>query len=243
MASWIVHLRIAENLLGQIAGLDEALFAIGNIAPDSGVPDEKWEKFEPPPEVTHFHQNSQRRELGDLIFYRAYLQPLRRQDDPLRFSFLLGYFCHLVTDNLWAVKIGRPTQVRYQAQFAADRDFIWEVKKDWYGLDFLYVFSHPQSLFQRVFLGCTYERQDLPFLPPVAVQQRIAYIQEFYQSKSADVPELQRPYEYLSQAEMDQFVAETSQFLVEVYQNFYQDSISISERVSIVFDRGQRRGR
>ena len=54
MASWITHLRVAENLLSQIEGLESSLFAIGNIAPDSGIPDEKWEKFNPPPEVTHF---------------------------------------------------------------------------------------------------------------------------------------------------------------------------------------------
>jgi hypothetical protein len=43
MASWIVHLRIAENLLAKFPELDERQFAIGNIAPDSGWPDEKWE--------------------------------------------------------------------------------------------------------------------------------------------------------------------------------------------------------
>lgn len=54
MAIWIAHLRLAENLLARIPNLDEAQFAIGNIAPDSGVPDEKWEHFDPPKEVTHF---------------------------------------------------------------------------------------------------------------------------------------------------------------------------------------------
>jgi len=53
MASWIVHLRLAENLLGLIPdhsaarsrrSLEPASFAVGNIAPDSGMTDEKWEK-------------------------------------------------------------------------------------------------------------------------------------------------------------------------------------------------------
>jgi hypothetical protein len=234
MASWIVHMRIADFLLSYIPNLDAPLFTIGNIAPDSGVPDEKWEKFEPPPDVTHFHQSHERRELGDLLFYREYLQPLSPAQDPLRFSFLLGYFCHLVTDNLWAEKIGRPTQARYAAQFAADKDFIWEVKKDWYGLDFLYVLSHPQSLFWRVFLSCSYDRQDLPFLPPNAVQQRICYIQDYYRSKTADDPELQRPYEYLSEAEMDAFVGESSQFLLEVYRRLWVEGQAAPEGISVV---------
>lgn len=38
MATWIVHLRLAERLLPLIQGLDEAYFAIGSVAPDSGIP-------------------------------------------------------------------------------------------------------------------------------------------------------------------------------------------------------------
>jgi hypothetical protein len=43
MATRIVHLRLAENLLELIDGLDPAYFATGSIAPDSGIPDENWE--------------------------------------------------------------------------------------------------------------------------------------------------------------------------------------------------------
>lgn len=43
MATWIVHLRLTENLLELIEGLDAAQFAVGNIAPAPGVPDEKLE--------------------------------------------------------------------------------------------------------------------------------------------------------------------------------------------------------
>jgi len=40
MASRIVHLRIAEKLLGFIPDLEPDRFAVGNVAPDSGIPDE-----------------------------------------------------------------------------------------------------------------------------------------------------------------------------------------------------------
>ncbi len=83
MASWIVHLRIAENLLGLLPHLEPDRFAVGNIAPDSGIPDEKWENFTPPPWVTHFGvQSSSHRQLADLEFYRRYLLPLRGQENP-----------------------------------------------------------------------------------------------------------------------------------------------------------------
>ena len=48
MATWIVHLRIAEALLARRPELDAGQFAIGSVAPDSGLPDEKWENFTPP---------------------------------------------------------------------------------------------------------------------------------------------------------------------------------------------------
>jgi hypothetical protein len=108
MATWITHLQVAENMLGLIPGLVEDKFAIGNVAPDSGIPDEKWEKLTPPSEVTHFRAPKEAPyPLADLEFYRQNLASLPlQQDNTKRISFLLGYFFHLVTDNLFtAVKM------------------------------------------------------------------------------------------------------------------------------------------
>jgi hypothetical protein len=58
MASWIVHLRIADNLLNLIEGLEPVYFAIGNVATDSGIPDENWENFDPPAELLHFQKSN-----------------------------------------------------------------------------------------------------------------------------------------------------------------------------------------
>ncbi len=152
MATWIAHLRIAENLLERIPDLDPGQFAIGNIAPDSGIPEENWEKFNPPPDVTHFKRSkSVHKDIADLDFYRDYLAEIQPDDIP-RFSFRLGYFFHLITDNLWTIQVGKPTQERFPEQFAADDKFIWEVKKDWYGLDHIYVREHPDCLYWRIFL-------------------------------------------------------------------------------------------
>ena len=41
MASWMVHLRIADCLLDRLSEtgkIDDTAFVVGNIAPDSGVP-------------------------------------------------------------------------------------------------------------------------------------------------------------------------------------------------------------
>lgn len=164
MASWIVHLRIAENLLAKFPELDESQFAIGNIAPDSGLPDEKWEKFSPPITGTHFCEDKWFSTCSDLGFFRKYIQGLDLKIDHKRSSFLWGYFCHLVTDNLWN-EIRETTYKKYKKEFDADKDFVWEVKNDWYGLDHVYVREFPFSLFWRKFINCVYQADYLAFLP------------------------------------------------------------------------------
>jgi hypothetical protein len=220
MATWIAHLRIAENLLDLFPDLDQAGFAVGNIAPDSGIPDEKWEKFTPPPEVTHFgFFPDAYRKLADMEFYRHYLLPLRGSVGSAMVSFRMGYFFHLITDNLWSETIGLPTEQRFSSEFAKNKEFIWEVKKDWYGLDFIYVRDHPNSLFWRVFLNALPENGDLDFLPLDAVRQRVEYIQKDYQRTDEDVQKAyNRPYIYLSGQEMDRFIDKSTWQLSRIYQ-------------------------
>jgi hypothetical protein len=218
MATWIAHLRIAENLLDEIPNLDAGQFAIGNVAPDSGVPDEKWEKFDPPPQVTHFKRSdSVHKDIADLDFYRGHLADVSPQDAG-RFSFRLGYFFHLITDNLWTIHIGRPTQERYPEQFAADKDFIWEVKEDWYGLDHIYVRAHPDCLYWRVFLNSEPEFADLDFLPPQALRHQLKHIKSYYQRRDEGTDAMcARPMIYLPQSEMDAFVHTATERIGKIY--------------------------
>jgi hypothetical protein len=218
MATWIAHLRIAEDLLDHIPGLDAAQFAIGNIAPDSCIPDENWGKFDPPPQVTHFKRSdSIHKDIADLDFYRKYLANISLQD-AARFSFRLGYFFHLITDNLWTIKVGKPTEDRYPERFAADKNFIWEVKKDWYGLDQIYVRAHADCLFWRVFLNAEPVSADLDFLPSKALDRQLKHIKTFYQRHDKDIDEMcARSFVYLSSTDMDAFVLETTDQLKKIY--------------------------
>jgi hypothetical protein len=227
MATWIAHLRIAENLLERIPNLDPGQFAIGNVAPDSGIPDEKWEKFNPPPEVTHFKRSkSVHKDIADLDFYRSYLADISPGDTE-RYSFRLGYFFHLITDNLWTLDIGRPTSERWAEQFAADRKFIWEVKKDWYGLDHLYVREHPECLYWRIFLKAepfdTAQGKpasaDLDFLPPEALPHQLKHIKTYYQLNNEEIQDMMtRSKKYLSKEAMDRFVDDSTKRIHVIYQ-------------------------
>ncbi|NMB67251.1 MAG: hypothetical protein GYA20_00630 [Chloroflexi bacterium] len=235
MATWIVHLRIAERLLGDLdAGLDEAAFALGNIAPDSGIPDENWEHFDPPPAVTHFQVDHPRYRSADVTFYREHLLPLRHATpDAALFSLRLGYFFHLITDNLWYQQVGKPAIERWRGEFADDAAFWSEIKGDWYGLDHAYVRAHPDSLFWRVFTGCRYERDDLPFLPPQAVRRQLAYIQDWYRSDDEEIRAmLGRPFDYLNAAQADAFVDGACGQLAQIYRLFWLEDADVNGAVS-----------
>ncbi|MCB2178910.1 hypothetical protein KQH61_05800 [bacterium] len=234
MASWIVHLRIAEKLLEKIPGLDAAQFAIGHVAPDSGVLAENRETFDPPYHLTHFTAegpSGSRKILEDLRFYREFIQDkVSLKDDVKQYSFLWGYFMHLVTDNLWAERIAEPTKKEYAKEFADNPDFIWEVKKDWYGLDFTYVRAHPDSLFWRVFLEAEYELPYLYFFPMDAIPNQLDYIKKFYQRTDPAVKEQLRLTEntYLNEAEMALFVDGAYRDLLRLYQMIIGGEVDVS---------------
>lgn len=234
MASWIVHLRIADKLLEKIPGLDAAQFAIGNIAPDSGVPDESGETFDPPYPLTHFESDKatiRYKVLNDLRFYREHLQDkVSLKGDVEQYSFLWGYYFHLMTDNLWSERIAVPTQKEYAKEFDQIPGFIWEVKKDWYGLDFAYVRTHPQSLFWRVFLDAEYSMPYLHFFPLEAIPNKLEYIKTFYQRTDSAVEEQLRLKDniYLNEAEMALFVDGAYRDLLRIYLALTGGEVDIS---------------
>ncbi|MGD2157605.1 MAG: hypothetical protein PVG14_03225 [Anaerolineales bacterium] len=220
MATWIGHLRIAENLLSLIDNLDAEQFTVGNLAPDSGLPDEKWERFDPPPEITHFKDSGEDdAEIQDLRFFDEYLASEKVRPDVARFSFLLGYFFHLVTDRYWYFEIGKPTMKRYSKQFEEDSDFIWEVKRDWYGLDHLYLREHPDSLFFGDFQAYEYRKDYLDFLTAEAIQHRIDEIRTVYQRDDERIHSLiERPFIFLGKDDMNRFVSNATDHLNGIHQ-------------------------
>jgi len=47
MATWITHMRIAEHFMKRYKELNNAIFLVGNLGPDCGVPNEDWSIFTP----------------------------------------------------------------------------------------------------------------------------------------------------------------------------------------------------
>lgn len=130
MATWGLHMRIAEKILEKHKSLDEAYFVVGNIGPDSGVPNEDWSKFTPDSETTHWSSGG-KKGIQSEAFRKAHLD--MKIEDPNKSSFLIGYYVHLLTDIAFSsfVQNKKDKEAIYKP-LESDPKFIWTIKKDWY---------------------------------------------------------------------------------------------------------------
>lgn len=99
MASWVTHLIIADSVMKQCPELDRRGFCVGNIAPDCNVENQNWSSFTPSREVTHW-MSGERKVASDCdSFCKEYiLKCTNKIQSHEKYSFLLGYYAHLISD-------------------------------------------------------------------------------------------------------------------------------------------------
>ena len=217
MASWMVHLRVADKLFEQIENLDEQAFIMGNIAPDSGVPNEDWTVFQPPKDVSHFSEKSQNKNINIEIFISQYLNDhLIKKYNKKEFSFFLGYYTHLLTDIEWANNVYEPLLQAYPKEAAEDKyKLVWTAKGDWYDLDFLYFEQHSDfhafSIYEK---SVNYENVFMDIFSKDAFENRRQYITEFYYSDNHG--DLHRDYKYFRPEQAEDFVKRTVEKLAPI---------------------------
>ena len=223
MATWMVHLRIADRLIDYICGLSRTEFVVGNIAPDSGIPNEDWSVFSPSADISHFKttdtdgfKNIHLNEYVD----KYYSVELRKQYDTRQKSFYLGYLTHLLADKMWADSIVRPSKDRFIELFKKNKEeWIWTLKKDWYDLDFLYIKSNPNFRAFSIYNNAIgFDNKYLSFFTKDAFDIRRNYITGFYNEKRDN---LEREYPYLAEEEMDFFVDESAEKIAHIIKQEY----------------------
>lgn len=226
MASWMVHLRIADKLLDKIPNLSPVEFIVGNIAPDSGVPNEDWSRFTPDTKTSHFKTGKRKADPAPFAA-KYFTQAQQRAYTERQYAFYLGYLVHLMTDVLWSDHIVTPTLEKFGKLDAPDRnEFIWKAKEDWYDLDYKYLRDHPGFRAFRVYLGAVgFVNEFMEEFSPDAFDNRRMYITDFYLQGKEN---LDREYPYLTEAEMDAFV-EHSVSEIRTQLNTYTDLPSRAE--------------
>ncbi len=244
MGTWGSHFRLTENILQSYPNLDVKYFTIGNIAPDGGIPNENWSKFTPTKAVSHFFlkngidflsNESKFFLIRDIDFYFKFLNGIDKIKDNLRYSFLFGYFCHLLTDNLWNYFIMKPLKEKFLKELRKDPNFIWKVKTDWYDLDKIYLTEHKNGVFWTDFLGAEYSESFIDFLPKEGINRQMDYIKKLYQISNNEYERISaRRYSFLNKSEMDEFVNNSTELILEVLVNIEDHKVEFKEKTSFL---------
>ncbi len=203
MASWMVHLRVADRLLEHWPDLDAAAFVMGNIAPDSGVPNEDWTRFDPPKAVSHFKGYP---DPPDAFCAAYFNDEIKRTCSRREYAFFLGYYVHLLTDAEWVDEVLTPLLRTHPGEAAADRDgMLRAAKEDWYDLDFLYLEQHPEFRAFSIYENAVdFDNVFMDIFRRDAFENRRRYICGFYRGNEHG--DLHRAYAYLTPEQAESFV-------------------------------------
>ncbi len=203
MATWGVHLRIAEQLFSHFHFLDKTYFIIGNIGPDCGRVNESHSAFDPPKEITHWYDSN--RTIDYETFYIAYIDG-KTLDNKTK-SYLMGYYAHLITDYLYMSFYKSKLSSDDIDRLNMDKRFIYKLKEEWYDVDHKYFRDNPKNVFTDVF--CKVDKFDevLDYFPEGATIEQIHNIKDYYthpdRNKSGDVD---RGYTYYTSDDANEFI-------------------------------------
>lgn len=197
MASWMVHLRICDGLLDSLANIDHGLFAAGCIGADCGV----WQDrgFSPPQTVTHFSHTGKKGDIRHDEYFDTFVSNCSSED----FPFYLGYYVHLLTDLFWVEDILYPDMDKYADRLSANPEFVFEIKRDWYDLDRLFLRDNPDFRSFGLLCGTQVSKPYHIFYTTDLINGKIAEIIDFYRHPNGN-PD--REYTFLSKERMDEFV-------------------------------------
>ena len=216
MASWIIHLRIAESIYKRVYIPSIPEFVLGNIAPDSGLPNADGHGYSPDKSVSHFSVTDENGhpKVNPSIFTQRYFADTQRHTySAQEYSFHFGYLTHLITDNLWIRDIVVPSDVRFAEMFRTDWDgYARMVKRDWYDLDFMFMKRNPDFEAFRIYADAeNVENTYLDFFSRDAFALRREFITEFYRNGAANVEFRDT---YITPQELDRFVDDAASEII-----------------------------
>lgn len=201
MATWITHMRVAENFMKQYKQLDCVEFLVGNIAPDCGVPIDDGSRFLPDSKETHWNPSGV--SIDAEGFRKTYVSR-----DSSKYQFYLGYYFHLLTDIAWngfyKKKVLEPS---FCEELRENPRIIHKFKQDCYNQDKAFLEKNPEFVFFQAFQHIdAFDNDYLVFFSRDAIITKIHFITEFYRHIGEHT---NNEFLYLSKDEMDNFVEDT----------------------------------
>lgn len=231
MATWVTHLMIADSVLEQIPDLDRRGFCVGNIAPDCNVENEDWTAFTPSREVTHWMRGKRKKASDCDAFFDQYIWGRRNKiKSAEEYSFLLGYYAHLITDAAFQAMVRDEKRVkavwtRIQADeklraAAAGMEETWDSAKQLIGkenrlreihaMEAEYLRGHPDSGYLTEIMPLKTFPDYMDYLPAGAVVRKIGVMGYLPQADASA-----GKFIAISQEEYAAFVGDTVRLVVK----------------------------
>lgn len=128
MSSWIMHLRVAEQVNKSIDMLPQPYF-VGSIAPDSGRKVDSF-TYDPPKNISHCYDRVNDRLKCNDLFFDTYA---KNEKDQFKKAFYVGYYVHVLTDTYFVRNIVEPLIMSKGRDFW--RSNVEQFRRSWNELD------------------------------------------------------------------------------------------------------------
>lgn len=210
MATWLMHFRVTEQLLKKIKDLDTTAFVIGNVAPDSGIPNEDYSEFNPPRKICHFWGE----EVYSSVerFYNEYFTEEKRAAyNKTEYSFFLGYLTHLMTDECWGRNIYDVgiEQALLNKAYVDRKTVIREMKQDFYYLDNLFAKENPDFEIVKIYENATgWNAVSMKEFPENAFANRMEAIVKYCHGPYCEENHICK---YVDSERLNRFITETTE--------------------------------
>lgn len=214
MATWIVHLRVAEKVLKTLTNIDETAYYVGTLAPDSGRMADAF-TYIPPKDVSHWKREGvsfEQRVIDNTEFYKKYGE---NEPDVNKKSLYIGYYVHILLDTIYVREVIRPFIEHNGRPFW--RANIDRIRAGWYELDFRFVNKnknfHPLEIIKAV---TEFPNDYFDYFAPDDIIDRVRYAAALYgDCKTDDSVE----FLTISPEGMEEFIEKTAEEIIGILKS------------------------
>lgn len=213
MATWMVHLRIAQRFLKYFDKTHGDEFIVGNLAPDCGYgKKDGFDGFIPPSNITHWTKTGKKTDVDLDSFFDEYMKDKDLLSDG---AFYLGYYIHLMTDIKWGSEIYSPMKEKYKAEYVKNPQYLLVIKRDWNDIDYEFYKSNPnfEAFLRLEKMGNI--KDYLPYYETGQLSKQCRFIVDYY--KNHPFVDTDREYLYLTREREDRFIDEMEKIVKDKF--------------------------
>lgn len=213
MPTWVTHMMIADKVLEEQPQLDRRGFCVGNIAPDCNIQNEDWTIYTPSREKTHWMQSG-RKAISDAdAFCKEYIVKRRAEiSEGEEYSFLLGYYSHLITDAAFTRMIREEERVAEVWTRIKANEGLMQRLKELESLEAEYLQEHPESGYITDIMPLKEFPDYIDYLPQGSIAFKIPYLGSY-------IPRIYEEAQFIgvSREEFVEYVKDTVDLVCECF--------------------------